>query len=107
MKTPTLLDELLDCRQSGESPARAIVRLYGDYNSPMNAAARGYVSVMQQATAYRDSNPKIDIYRDGLGKGEYRYRSSTNWHRTCRDALINTMLAEPGVDFKAYRSKKP
>lgn len=31
---------------------------------------------------YRDSNPKIDLYRaDGS------YVGSTNWHRTCREAL--------------------
>jgi hypothetical protein len=101
-----LLTELNDCRYAGESLAYCIVRLYNDDTSPMQAAARVYVARMQNRAGYRDSNPKIDIFRDGLGKGEFRYRSSTNWHRTCRDAIINAMLAEPGVAFKAYKSRR-
>ena len=31
---------------------------------------------------YRDSNPKVDLY---TASGQYV--GSTNWHRTCRDAL--------------------
>jgi len=50
-------------------------------------------------------NPKIDIFRIGTARADYRYVGSTNYYRTCRDALIHKMLAEPGVAFKAYRSK--
>lgn len=101
----TLLAELLDCRFKGESAAACIVRLYQDDSSPMNAAAREYVDAMHRDHRYRDANPKIDIYRDGTERADLRYVGSTNFYRTCRDALIHKMLAGPNTTFKAVRGK--
>lgn len=98
----SLLAELNDCRNAGESLAACIVRLYRDATSPMCAAATAYVASIKPE--YRESNPKIDIFRQRVER-DFRYVSSTNWHRTCRDALIHKMLAEPNVAFKAYRGK--
>lgn len=98
----TLLAELNDCRNAGESLAACIVRLYWDTTSPMCAAATEYVASIKPQ--YRDANPKIYIYRDGTERADLRYVGSTYFHRTCRDALIHKMLAEPNVAFKAYRS---
>lgn len=99
----SLLAELNDCRNAGESLADCIVRLAGDCTSPMHAAATEYVAAIKPQ--YRESNPKIDIFRIGAERADYRYVGSTNYYRTCRDALIVRMIAEPGVQFKAYRSK--
>ena len=53
---------------------------------------------------YRESNPKIDIFRQRVER-DFRYVGSTNFYRTCRDALIVRMIAEPNVAFKAVRGK--
>ncbi len=103
MKPPELLAAVLAYRYKGESDAHCVARIASRDTHAAYQEATLYVASIKPE--YRDTNPKIDIFRDGLGKGEFRYRSSTNWYRTCRDALITAMLAEPGADFKAYRSK--
>lgn len=47
---------------------------------------------IQTRGEYRQGNPKIDIY-DTSG----RYLHSTNWWRTCRDALAHFKRAMPNM----------
>jgi hypothetical protein len=99
----TLLAQVLAYRYAGESDAACIARIASQDTHAAYQEATLYVASIKPQ--YRESNPKIDIYRDGTERADHRYVGSTNWHRTCRDALIHKMLAEPGVQFKAVRGK--
>ena len=48
---------------------------------------------------YDPLNPKIDLFVDG------RYVCSTNWSRTCRDAVASYMSRNPDVRGKVTASK--
>ena len=99
----TLLSAVLAYRYADETPAECVARIARSGTHAVYQEALLYVASIKPQ--HRDTNPKIDIYRDGLGKGDYRYQYSTTWSTTCRDALIHAMLAEPGVSFKACRDR--
>jgi hypothetical protein len=80
-KRSQLFKELADCKNSNETPTDAILRLMNDHSSPMNDAAVKYVQGVPYG--YRETNPKINFY-DAAG----RYRGSTKYFRTCRDAVL-------------------
>lgn len=40
---------------------------------------------------YRESNPKIDVYADGV------YQYSTNWSRTCKEAIQKFKDKKPTI----------
>jgi hypothetical protein len=44
---------------------------------------------------------KIDIYRV-TKPGRMVYFASTNWHRTCRDAIRSAEAVTPGAKFRAF-----
>lgn len=98
-----LLSAVLAYRYKGESDAACVVRIASRDTHAAYQEAKIYVASIKPE--YRESNPKVDIYRNGTERADYRYVGSTNWHRTCRDALIHKMLREPGVAFKAVRGK--
>lgn len=99
----TLLAQILAYRYDGESDAACVVRIARRDTHAVHQEAMAYIASIKPQ--YRDANPKIDIYRDGIERADLRYVGSTNFYRTCRDALIHKMLAEPGVAFKAVRGK--
>ena len=98
-----LLAAVLAYRVKGESDAACIVRIASRDTHAAYREATLYVASIKPE--YRESNPKIDIFRDGTERADHRYIGSTNYYRTCRDALIARTIAVPGVQFKAVRGK--
>ena len=49
--------------------------------------------------SYSEKNPKIDIYEDG------QYRCSTNWAKTCREAVEKYLRRVPATTGKVTARK--
>lgn len=47
---------------------------------------------MKHPYGYKDSNPKIDLFVYG------QYHSSTNWAKTCKDAIEAFIAKNPQYD---------
>ncbi|WNH52413.1 hypothetical protein [Stenotrophomonas oahuensis] len=80
MRTTTLRSRI-----SGDT-FKAPASRTGDWYGSSNRASDG-VCIFEAVPEYRDTNPKIDMYREGDGFTS-PYLGSTNSFRTVRDALV-------------------
>lgn len=60
-------------------------------------------SAAKHPPQYRDRNPKVDVYERDPRTGADRYAFSTNYARTCRDALAHARDRYPLRQFTRAR----